>query len=132
VALSAGAEGDRLVADARVTEVATGATSTIPLLAERPPGGAPWCRAGEATFTLADLFGVQRERLLEGVSRESAAAVRAGRRVALAQVRPLLDPLLRSDVRLPLALALILGFEEAEAIADALEAGAVSLRALVA
>jgi len=131
IAFSAGPAGDRLVADARVAETSTGAAATVPVLAERPPGAAPWCRAGETTFTLADLFGIQRERVLDAVGREAGGAARAGRRAALAQVRPLLDPLLAGTAPLPFELAVLMGYEEAEAIANALEARAASLRALV-
>lgn len=131
VAFSTGVDGDRLVGEARVTEGITGATASVPVMAERPPGGAPWCRVGEQRFGLGDLFAVQRVRLLDAVAREAASAARTGRREALARVRPLLDPLLEGDTSLPLEIAVLLGYEEADAMAGALEVGAVSLRPLV-
>jgi alpha-amylase/alpha-mannosidase (GH57 family) len=130
VELSAVPQGDTLRADARVTETATGSVATVAVRGERPESGAPWCRVGEATFTLSDLFGVQRERLLEGVGRTASATSRAGRRTALAQVRPVLDQLLAVETPLPPDLALILGYEEAEAIVLGLETRTVPLTAL--
>src|SRR4029077_12006392 len=68
---SEGPEGDRLMGDARVTEVATGLSVTLPVMAERPPGGAPRARVWETEYTMNDLFGIQRERLLDAVSRDA-------------------------------------------------------------
>jgi len=130
VELSAAPQGEVLRADARVVDQATGAASTVTLRGERPESGAPWCRVGDATFTLADLFGVQRERLLEAVGRSAATASRQGRRTALAQVRPVLDQLLAVETPLPPDLALLLGYEEAETIVQGLETRTVPMTAL--
>jgi alpha-amylase/alpha-mannosidase (GH57 family) len=132
LAFSEGPEGDRLMGDARVTELATGLSVTLPVLAERPPGGAPRARVWETEYTMADLFGVQRERLLDAVARDAGASARTGRRSALTPVRPMLDPLLAGETPLPFELAVLLGYEEAEAMAGALDARAAPLRALIA
>ena len=87
---------ERFVADAEVTEGATGAVATVPVVAERPPRGAVVCRVGEARFELADLFGGQRERALAALE-EQAATAGDTRRTALVGVRPLVDQLLVAE-----------------------------------
>jgi len=110
----------RLAADAEITEEATGAVVTVPVVAERPPRGAVVCRVGDAGFVLSDLFGGQRERVLAALENEVAGAADA-RRAALVGVRPLVDQLLVADCPLPARLAELLGWEGAEKIAAALE-----------
>src|SRR5437867_8160710 len=66
---SAGPADGCLVADAEVREEATGATARVHVAAERAPGAPARCRAAEQDFTLADAFGVQRERLLAALVR---------------------------------------------------------------
>jgi alpha-amylase/alpha-mannosidase (GH57 family) len=66
---------DGIARTVEVTEHATGATTAVTLAVARDGDGLPVCRAGDAKYTLADLFGVQRERLREQVGRE--AIVRA-------------------------------------------------------
>ncbi len=60
-----------------VTERATGATTAVTLAVARDGDGLPVCRAGDAAYTLADLFGVQRERLREEMGREAIARAAA-------------------------------------------------------
>ena len=114
---------ERFVADAEVTEGATGAVATVPVVAERPPRGAVVCRVGEARFELADLFGGQRERALAALE-EQAATAGDTRRTALVGVRPLVDQLLVAECPLPAGLAELLGWEGAEQIAAALDQAA--------
>ena len=117
VRFSAAAAAGRLAGDAAVEEQATGATALVPVAAERPPDGAPTCRAGDASFGLGDLFGVQRERLLDVLGREAGvAALRA-----FEHLHPVLDPLVTEDGALPPALAELLGWEAARAIAEDLD-----------
>jgi hypothetical protein len=126
--LSSAPAGGRLVAEARVRERLTGAVETVSVTGERAPGRPPVCGAGMSDFSLRDLFGVQRERLLETLAREAAAAQRA----ALAGVRPLLAAVLDGAIAPSPGLALLLGWEGAEAIGSALEAGTAPLSGVVA
>jgi alpha-amylase/alpha-mannosidase (GH57 family) len=118
----------RLAGDAAVAEVATGAAERVHVEAEAAGGVVPVCRAGDRTFTLADLFGVQRERLLDGLAGEAAARTR----VALASLRPTLDPLVGTGSALPTELAALLGWEAAYEVVAALERGTPSPAELVA
>jgi alpha-amylase/alpha-mannosidase (GH57 family) len=119
VRISAAPTAGRLDAEGEVHEQATGATATVPIAAERRSDGTPSCRAGETSFTLADLFGVQRERLLDTLGRK--AAVTALR--ALDPLEPVLDPLLTEEGGLPPTLASLLGWRAAHAIAEDLQRG---------
>src|SRR5439155_1418878 len=85
---------DAGAAGVRVTELATGAMSAVRVVAVRAADGTPSCEVGDARFTLASLFGVQRESLVEAVGREGVSATRAGRHGALARLRTILEPLL--------------------------------------
>jgi alpha-amylase/alpha-mannosidase (GH57 family) len=125
VAFSSEPTGNVFEAEVRVVERATEAATTLDVKVERVGGGAPWCEAGGERFTLDDLFGVQRERLLAAVTRETSQGARDGRAETLAHVRPLLEPLLAGEGPLPPELALLLGWHEADAIATALEASSV-------
>lgn len=125
VTFSSEPEGDDLVADVRLVERATDAATTVGVSAHRAGDAAPWCEVGTERFTLVDLFGVQRDRLLAAVAREASQGAREGRAETLARVRPLLDPLLERDAPLPPELALLLGWDEADTIATALEASSV-------
>lgn len=121
VALPAG-DGGRIAGDAEVRDHATDETVRVRLVAEARDGGFV-CRAGDDTFTLADLFGVQREALLAALGRDAASAVEEAGRAALAGVRPLLDIVLDGDVPLPPSLAPLLGWEGAGAIVAGIERG---------
>jgi hypothetical protein len=123
VTFSARPQDGRLEAEAEVRELVTDRVVRLPVLATRERDGPPACRAGEASFTLADLFGVQRERFLEALGREAAATVEEAGRAAVAHLRPLLDVLLADETALPPTLASLLGWEGAGALAAALEAG---------
>jgi hypothetical protein len=127
VRFSAAASGGRLVADARVVEVVTGATTTVPVVAERPAGGAPACRAGAAAVLLGDLFGVQRERLLASLAVATGTAALG----ALGPVRPVVESLVDDGAVLPEPLAVLLGWDAARAVADDLARGPRSPAALV-
>jgi hypothetical protein len=122
----------RSTTDATVVERSTGAATTVPVathLPEQADAGSPACRAGEAVFTLADLFAIQRERLLHALGRDAVAAGRA----AMGRLRPLLGPLVdHEDVLLPPELALLLGWDGAEEIGAALESGTAAPSALAA
>ncbi|MFN8545740.1 MAG: DUF3536 domain-containing protein [Candidatus Binatia bacterium] len=120
VVLTADRDEGRLAGEARVTELSTGAAATVPFVAEGSAAAAPRCRVGEVAFDITHLFAVQRERLLDGVGRRAALRARAGRREAIATIRAVVAPLLAGDTPLPAHLALLLGYEEAEAIANAL------------
>src|SRR5437867_10402578 len=114
---SAAPAGGELEAEVRVTELATGALSAVRVVAVRAADGTPSCEVGDSRFTLASLFGVQREHLVEAVAREGASVARASRHAALARLRTILEPLLAADTPLPLELAMLLGYEAAEEIA---------------
>jgi len=128
---AAAATGRRLADDAQVTERATGAVTTVSLVAEYAPGTAPTCRVGEATFGVGDLFAGQQERLLAALGCEAADAVRAARQSTLAGLRPVLVPLQAGDAMLPPVLAMLLGWELAETIVETVAAHG-SLAALTA
>ncbi len=127
VRFSAAASGGRREADARVVEVVTGATTTVPVVAERPAGGAPACRAGAAAVLLGDLFGVQRERLLASLAVATGTAALG----ALGPVRPVVESLVDDGAVLPEPLAVLLGWDAARAVADDLARGPRSPAALV-
>jgi len=122
VVLPAAADG-RLTGDAEVREHATGETRRVPVAAAMRDG-VPAARAGDAAFTLADLFGVQREALLDALGRDAAGAVQAAGRAAVERIRPLLDVVLSDGVPMPPSLAALLGWEGASAIVAGLDAGA--------
>ncbi|HYR96005.1 MAG TPA: DUF3536 domain-containing protein [Candidatus Binatus sp.] len=117
----------RLAAAADVQEEATGSRATVPVVAERSPGGAPTCRVEARSFSLADVFGVQAELLLDGLAREAGVAALRG----LEEVEPIVTPLLREDIALPRELAALLGWKAAQAIAEELRRGAVPIAQLV-
>ncbi len=115
-----GSEGG--TTDATVRERATGAETTVAVAARPGEIEGPVCRAGETVFTLADLFAIQRERLLHALGRDAVAAGRG----AMGRLRLLLGPLLDpDDIMLPSELALLLGWDGAESIGADLAAGAV-------
>jgi alpha-amylase/alpha-mannosidase (GH57 family) len=128
VRLPDGTARGHIVGEAEIRERATGSAASVPLHAERTEGGAPVARAGGIDFSLAALFGIQRERVLEGLGRE--AGVTALR--TLEGVAPVLIPLLAEDTPLPAELALLLGWEAAEAIATALGRRSSPVASLVA
>src|SRR5207253_403267 len=76
---SATPAGGELEAEVRVTELATGALSAVRDVAVRAEDGTPTCQVGDARFTLATLFGVQREHLAEAVGWDGASAARGAR-----------------------------------------------------
>ena len=127
---SAAPAGGELEAEVRVTELATGAMSAVRVVAVRAADGTPSCEVGDARFTLASLFGVQRESLVEAVGREGVSATRAGRHGALARLRTILEPLLAADTPLPIELAMLLGYEAADEIVAAVEGPAPALAEL--
>ena len=127
---SAAAAGGELEAEVRVTELATGAISAVRVVAVRAADGTPSCEVGDARFTLASLFGVQRESLVDAVGREGVSATRAGRHGALARLRTILEPLLAADTPLPIELAMLLGYEAADEIVAAVEGPAPALAEL--
>jgi alpha-amylase/alpha-mannosidase (GH57 family) len=121
----------RLEGDAEVRELATDTVTRLGVASSLTPEGPPACRAGDVSLTIADLFGVQREALLEALGREAAATVETAGRDAVGRIRPLLDVLLRDRSILPPALASLLGWEGAGAIVAALESGTEPLPILV-
>ncbi len=123
---------DGVVGEVEVRERSTGAAAVVRVVAERDPAGLPVARVGEAPFRVGDLFGVQKERLLDWLGREAAATVEDAGRTALARVRPILDIVLGEEGALPPELAELLGWEGARAIVAALEDGSEPLGALVA
>src|SRR5438552_9197607 len=127
---SAAPAGGELEAEVRVTELATGAMSALRVVAVRAADGTPSCEVADARFTLASLFGVQRESLVDAVGREGVSATRAGRHGALARLRTILEPLLAADTPLPIELAMLLGYEAADEIVAAVEGPAPALAEL--
>lgn len=104
----------------RVVELATGAATTVDVVATRvAPEAAPVCRAGDLAVGVGDLLPTQRERVLGHLGRATAEAARAGRRAAVGASRAVLQPLLDGDLLVPVPLAELYGREEAEAIAAA-------------
>jgi alpha-amylase/alpha-mannosidase (GH57 family) len=114
---------DRVSTETAVVERSTGAATTVSVVLQEVGAGGPACRVGETVFTLADLFAIQRERLLHALGRDAVAEGRA----AMGRLRPLLGPLVdEEDVMLPPELALLLGWDGAEEIGAALEAATVA------
>jgi hypothetical protein len=111
-----------LVADVTVVEEATGATET--LAAVLPEGQGGRCRVGEVTYGVADLFLIQRGRVLERLAEDAVAAVRTARRSAIERVERLIDPLRIREAAIPEALATLLGYEEGERMVTEIEQGA--------
>ena len=107
----------RLAGRVDVREDTTGAETVVPVSAWTDAGGAPICRAGEATFTLGDVFGVQRERVLATLGRDAARAALD----TVGRLRGRLDPLLDHDAVPPPEVATLLGLDGAYAIAVALD-----------
>jgi hypothetical protein len=128
VRLSAAREDGRLAGRVDVRQDSTGAESGVPVSARLDGDGVPACRAGEGTFTLADLFGVQRERLLATLGHEAAATALE----TVGRLRARLAPLLDRDALPPPEVATLLGWDGAQAIAAALEQPAPPLASLAA
>jgi hypothetical protein len=124
VRFSAPPVAERLVAEAEVTELATGAVSTVHVEAVRGADAPPAARVGEARFGLEDLFGMQRERI-------GPALADAAEDAALAGVRHLLGPLLAPAEAWVPGIVELLGRDGARRIAAGL-AGGADLDALVA
>jgi hypothetical protein len=119
VGVPPGSDDGRITGDVEVRDDATGVPATVTVVAVRPAGEAPRCEVGRASFTLADLFGIQRERLLAALGREAGTGALGG----LAAVDPLLRPLLDDETALPAELAALVGWKAALAIAGALDDG---------
>lgn len=132
VAFSSPPADGRLDAEVRVTETTTGAVTRVEVDAVAAGAEGPACRVGEDRIDLREAFGVQRERVLDAVGRSAVGHVRRGRRAALEEAAPLLEPLLAGGERLSVELGLLLGYEEADAIAMALAAGTADLDGLIA
>jgi alpha-amylase/alpha-mannosidase (GH57 family) len=122
----------RLDAEARVIETTTGAATRVEVVADATAEGGPVCAIGDDRLDLREVFGVQREQVLDAVGRSAVARVRAGRRAALQESAALLEPLLAGGGRLSVEVGLLLGYEEADAIAMALAAGTADLDGLIA
>jgi alpha-amylase/alpha-mannosidase (GH57 family) len=127
VCLSTTGDDGRLAGRVDVREDATGAETVVPISAWTDAAGAPICRAGEATFALGDLFGVQRERVLARIGRDAARAALD----TVGRFRGRLDPLLDRDAVPPPEVATLLGWDGAHAIAAALEERTAPVAALV-
>jgi hypothetical protein len=88
-----------------------------------PHGAQPSCAVDGRRYGVPDLFRVQRGRVLASVAREAVGAVRGARREALGNLRRVIDPLIARDPELPVDLAMLLGEDEADRLADALRSG---------
>lgn len=112
-----------------VTEERTGAREEIRARVA-PDGAAPSCEVAGRRYGVADLFLVQRGRLMRKVAAEAVRAVRQARHQALMRLRSVIDPLIARDPMLPVELAVLLGYEQAERLEAAVNDPATSLRAL--
>ncbi len=101
-----------------IVEEGTGARSEVRVRAA-PRGAVPSCEVEGRRYGVADLFLVQRARLMRTVARDAVEAVRAARREALGHLRTIIDPLMARDALLPLELAMLLGYDEVERLAAA-------------
>jgi hypothetical protein len=111
VALSDGSEDVVVV----VEEASTGARDEVRVRAT-PRGAAPVCEVGGRRYRVADLFLVQRARLLDKVADDAVRAVREARHDALGRLRAVIDPLIGRQPTVPLDLAMLLGFEETDRV----------------
>jgi alpha-amylase/alpha-mannosidase (GH57 family) len=114
-----GFELSRANGETSVRERATGSTVTVSVETRTDADGTPSCIVAGETYGLDALFGVQRERVADGLARRIAADALD----ALGRVDALLAPLLADGVGLPPALAALLGWRGADRIAAALDAG---------
>ncbi len=112
-----------------VEEAATGARDDVRVRAT-PHGASPACEVDGRRYGVADLFLVQRARLLEKVAADAMRAVRETRREALGRLRAVVDPLLGRQPALPLDLSMLLGFQETDRVLGQLDAPSTSLEAL--
>jgi hypothetical protein len=96
-----------------VAETRTGAREEVRVQAA-PHGAAPWSEVQGRRYGVADLFLIQRARVLQRVGADAVRAVRRARHEALQHVRGVIDPLLGRQSPLPLGLAFLLGHEEAD------------------
>jgi alpha-amylase/alpha-mannosidase (GH57 family) len=103
-----------------VMEESTGAAEAVAVTVERPPGGVPTARVGDAAFTLRDLFPVQQERLLATLATGTAEAWRAARAAAGGQAEVVREVARAGDVGLPGTIAYLVGWDLAEEIATAI------------
>jgi hypothetical protein len=99
--------------------------------AHAEPGG-PVCQADGTRFTPDALFGVQRERVLDGLATVAAGEMRSVRRAALGPRRSLIDAMLADGVVPPLELARLLGREAAEGLVAAVRTASSPLADLIA
>jgi alpha-amylase/alpha-mannosidase (GH57 family) len=114
-----------------VVEAHTGASAEVHVRAA-PHGASPSCEVDGQRYGVADLFLVQRARLLDKVSGDALRAVRAARHEALGHLRAVIDPLIGREPALPLELAMLLGYEEAERLAGLLREPDAAVRLLTA
>lgn len=112
-----------IAAVVRVVETSTGAREQIAVTARHVAGEAARAEVGSASYGLGDLFSVQQERLLTALTAETWAVARDGSRQALAHARALLAALHTTVVPLPSGLAVLVGYEEAEAAGALLLSG---------
>jgi alpha-amylase/alpha-mannosidase (GH57 family) len=114
--------------DVGVEETRTGARESVRVT----HGAGLSCDVQGTTYTVADLFVVQREQVLRRAALGAVRAVRRARREALAELLEAIDPLLADDLTLPPELAALLGYEEAERLVADVAAGGESPDALSA
>jgi alpha-amylase/alpha-mannosidase (GH57 family) len=105
---------------ARVVERATGAETAVSLEEAPPVAGTPVRRADGRDYGLGDLFGVQRERIAWQLGLDTARAMRK----VLAEMRPVLDALHAHETLVTPEVAVLLGWDGAIDVANALERGA--------
>jgi hypothetical protein len=98
-----------------VEEASTGTRDEVRVRAA-PRGAPPVCEVDGRRYGVADLFLVQRARLLDKVAGDAVRAVREARHDALGRLRAVIDPLIGRQPTLPLELAMLLGFEETDRV----------------
>jgi hypothetical protein len=111
VVLGHGVAGDEVLVG--VIEERTGAREEV-RVAAAPHGAVPMCEVDGQRYGVGDLFLVQRARLLRKVAANALAAVRVARHEALGSLRAVIDPLIGREPALPLELAMLMGYEEAD------------------
>ncbi|MGH7893243.1 MAG: DUF3536 domain-containing protein [Candidatus Binatia bacterium] len=112
--------------DVEVIEERTGARQVV-RVRPLPGDDRVACEVEGVRYGAANLFLVQRERLLARITADAVDHVQRARREALERVAAVIDPLLSREPALPLELAMMLGYDEAERLVASVETGRANL-----
>jgi alpha-amylase/alpha-mannosidase (GH57 family) len=113
----------RIAGNATVVEQTTGALATVAVEAARDADGGVACRVAGVPFGVAQLFGVQKERVLDALASDAGERALRGIEGVRAVVEPIMSSALDDAGVLPPVLAALVGWEGARKIAAGIDDG---------